>query len=278
MKQRNRKYGVLLFTLLLVNLVPGEVLAGGLVDTGYDVFSAAVFSAPETISNPWWSVAPGSKTLYYAKSEDECVWTLTEDAGVLLNGFSGDDFSGAYAMPAYRVVLDRSWVDDSEDCDEHSFQDVWDGLGIPAEETTYDWYAQDDEQNVWYIGEDTWDGDSEGSFAAGCDGAEPGIVILAGMPEKGSYYSQEYFEDEAEDWGKVLNYVDIDGATCMKTKEWTPLEPGAIEHKYYCDGSLVLVEELKGKTLVVEQFEGDFVAPPPPLAGPPNPVPACTHD
>lgn len=278
MNERYRKFGVLIIALFLASLVSGQVQAGGLVDTGYDVFSAAGFTAPETISNPWWTLAPGSKTLYYAESEDECVWTLTEDAGVLENGFSGDDFSGAYAMSKYRVVLDRSWVDDSEDCDQHSFQHVWDDLGIPPEETTYDWYAQDDGQNVWYMGEDTWDGDSEGSFAAGCDGAEPGILIQGGMPDKGTFHRQEYFEDEAEDWVKVVNYVDIDGLTCMKTKEWSPLEPGAVEHKYYCDGSLVLVEELKGKTLIVEQFEGDFVAPPPPLSGPPSPIPACTLD
>jgi hypothetical protein len=278
MKERNRKNGLLIFVLILTGLGSEHVLAGGLVDTGYEVFSAAGFTAPEMITNPWWSVAPGSKTLYYAESDDECVWTLTEDAGVLLNGFSGDDFSGDYAMTSYRAVLDRSWVDDSEDCDQHSFQEVWDDLGIPAEETTYDWYAQDDEQNVWYMGEDTWDGDSEGSFAAGCDGAEPGILIRGGMPDKGTFHMQEYLEDEAEDWVKVVNYIDIDGVTCMKTKEWSPLEPGAVEHKYYCDGSLVLVEELQGKTLVVEQFDGGFVAPPAPLTGPPYPVPACTND
>jgi len=38
----------------------------------------------------------------------------------------------------------------------------------------------------------------------------------------------------------------------MKTKEWTPLERGEVEHKYYCDGELVLIEELKGKTVIVE--------------------------
>lgn len=278
MKERGKKFGVQIFALLVVNFASGQVLAGGLVDTGYDVFNAAVFTAPETISNPWWTVAPGSKTLYYAESEDECQWTLTEDAGVLMNGFTGDDFSGDYAMSKYRAVLDRSWVDDSEDCDQHSFQQVWDDMGIQAEETTYDWYAQDDDQNIWYMGEDTWDGDSGGSFAAGCDGADPGIVMLGGMPDKGSFYRQEYFKDEAEDWAKVLNYVDIDGVTCMKTKEWSPLEPGAVEHKYYCDGQLVMVDELKGKTLVVELYDGGFVAPPPPLVGPPDSIPSCTHD
>jgi hypothetical protein len=65
----------------------------------------------------------------------------------------------------------------------------------------------------------------------------------------------------------------------MKIKEWTSLDSGSIEHKLYCSygdtGMLVLVEELKGKTVYVEPFEGGFIAPPPPAAGPPSPVPVC---
>ena len=56
----------------------------------------------------------------------------------------------------------------------------------------------------------------------------------------------------------VTDYCDKD---CLKTKEWSPLEPGAIEHKYYAVdiapgddiwGGLVLVEELKEKTVKSE--------------------------
>jgi hypothetical protein len=44
---------------------------------------------------------------------------------------------------------------------------------------------------------------------------------------------------------------DFDGV--LKTKEWTPLEPRAIEHKFYAPGvGLVLIEQLKGKTVRVE--------------------------
>jgi hypothetical protein len=68
------------------------------------------------------------------------------------------------------------------------------------------------------------------------------------------------FEDEAEDNARVLRLnarVDIDVGTfagCLKTKEWSPLEHGSIEHKYYCPsgGGLMLVNELKGGTLRVE--------------------------
>jgi len=171
------------------------------------------------------------------------------------------------------VILDREWKD--EDCEYGAFADVWANLS-PAE-TTYDWYAQDAAQNIWYMGEDTWDGDSGGSFIAGCDGAEAGIVML-GKPAKGDFYQQEFYAGEAEDWGKVLNFVPINDLECLKVKEWNPLGPGNVEHKYYCSdavsGQLVLIEELKGKTVIVDLIDTNVVAPPPPAA-PPSPVPDC---
>jgi hypothetical protein len=131
-------------------------------------------------------------------------------------------------------------------------------------EDTYDWYAQDKYGNVWYFGEDTKaylpDGSvsTEGSWEAGVDGATAGIVMLAD-PKPGLSYRQEYYEGVAEDMGKVLRLnvgVSIARghfAGCLKTKEWTPLGPGVIEHKYYAPRiGLVLIEELKEKTVRVE--------------------------
>lgn len=281
MKHLPSTFGRILSVIVLTFTTGGACLAGGLVETDFADFDAADFSGdPSLITNPWWTMAPGFKTLYYAEDDDECVWNLVEDYGVLNNGFTGGDFSGDYAMSKTRIVLDREWVDDRDDCDENSFEDVY--ATFSPEEVTYDWYAQDGDKNIWYMGEDTWDGESsEGSFAAGCDGAEPGIVVLGGMPDKGSFYQQEYYEEEAEDWGKVLNYIYDDDMVCMKTKEWTPLEPGSVEHKYYCSdevtGMLVLIEELKGKTVYVEPYEGGFIAPPAPGADPPSPIPVCPH-
>jgi hypothetical protein len=86
------------------------------------------------------------------------------------------------------------------------------------------------------------------------------------------------YEDEAEDFGEVLNFKRTDDLVCMKTKEWTPLERGAIEHKWYCSdgavGELTPIEELHGKTVIVELVDTDVVAPP--AAGLPiSPVPSC---
>jgi hypothetical protein len=79
------------------------------------------------------------------------------------------------------------------------------------------------------------------------------------------FQRQEFYEDEAEDWGRVLTFKDIDGLVCMKTKEWTPLERGAIEHKWYCSdgdvGELTRIEELFGKTVIVELVDTDVPSP-----------------
>lgn len=121
-------------------------------------------------------------------------------------------------------------------------------------EDTFDWYAQDAEGNVWYFGEDTtaFDGgqtSKEGSWTAGVDGAKPGIVALAN-PQVGDSYRQEFLEGEAEDEAEVL---DLDASItvpfgsftgCLKTKDFTRLEPDVFEHKYYCPGVGQVAAEL----------------------------------
>jgi len=155
------------------------------------------------------------------------------------------------------VVYDVEWV--SPD----------DGANWYKTEETYDWYAWDNDGNVWYFGENTveylydenWDPagtSTEGSWEAGANDALPGIAMLAD-PVPGMCYQQEYLEDEAEDMGKILRLdvnvsIDLgDYEGCLKTKEWTQLDPGTVEHKYYAPGvGLVYIEELKEKTVEVE--------------------------
>lgn len=288
MRQLSSVLGRIISSAILIFTTAGVSFAGGQVNTDFSAFEAAEFEDSELITNPWWTLNEGFKTLYYAEEEDECIWNLVEDAGVLEEQFDftpvNEDQTDVYKMDI-RVVLDREWVDERDDCDEFDFDEVWTAVedeGVSLDEITYDWYAQDTQGNIWYMGEDTWDGESsEGSFAAGCDGAEPGIVVLGGFPDKGSFYQQEYYEGEAEDWGKVLNYYYDDELVCMKTKEWTPLEPGNVEHKFYCSdgvtGQLALIEELKGKSVFVEpveDYEGGY-PPQPLLGGRPSPIPVC---
>jgi hypothetical protein len=249
-------------------------MAGGLVDTSLARFMAADFTDSENITNPWWTLPEGSNFLYFARDGDDCVWNLTEVLGDTMS--LGGDFFDGYAGTNARIVLDRAWVD--EGCEYEVDFPAFIDSDPETEESTYDWYAQDFEKNIWYMGEDTFNGvDFAGSFVAGCDGAEAGIVLL-GNPFKGAFYSQEFYAGEAEDFGKVLNFKKMNGQVCMITKEWTPLERGAIEHKSYCSdgavGELARIEELHGKTVIVNLVDRDVDAPP--VNGLPiNPVPMC---
>src|SRR5262249_40908562 len=113
------------------------------------------------------------------------------------------------------------------------------------EEDTLDWFAQDTAGNVWYFGEDTKELDpagnvisTEGSWQAGVQGALPGIVMEA-EPSVGDTYNQELAPGVAEDMATVLalnKTVKVPFGTfrdCLETKEFTPLEPGQFEDKYY---------------------------------------------
>ena len=124
-------------------------------------------------------------------------------------------------------------------------------------EDTYDWFAQDKEGNVWYFGEDSkaYKGGklvgTGGSWEAGVNGAKPGI-IMKGKPAKGDKYYQEYAVGEAEDEAEVVSLSESAKAPygsftdCLKTKEFTALEPGAVEYKFYAPG-IGLVLTLEGK-------------------------------
>lgn len=114
-------------------------------------------------------------------------------------------------------------------------------------EDTYDWYAQDDEGNVWYLGEDTKEYENgvvvntAGSWEAGVDGALPGIVMPA-VPVVGDAFRQEFYAGEAED---MFEIIAIDGTRTVPfgtfdrvvtTRDWTPLSPDIIEEKSYAFG------------------------------------------
>lgn len=121
-------------------------------------------------------------------------------------------------------------------------------------EDTYDWFVQDTDGNVWYLGEDTTsfeDGatSTEGSWEAGVRGALPGIVMPANAAV-GDAYRQEFCGGEAED---MMMIVAIDGAVTVAagsyeavvtTNDWTPLEPDIVEAKDYAPG-VGLIRETK---------------------------------
>jgi hypothetical protein len=116
------------------------------------------------------------------------------------------------------------------------------------EERTSDWYAQDKHGNVWYLGETTAELDAnghvtsrEGTWLTGVSGARAGIYI-PGNPRVGQTARQEYYKGHAEDHFQVValaTSVSVPYLTsnhALLTKEWTPLEPGTLDHKYYVRG------------------------------------------
>ena len=187
------------------------------------VADAASFTS--VIDNPYLPLLPGARWVYEGVSDGDDVrieTTVTGDAREVM---------GITAV----VVRDTEYV-----------------AGELAEDT-YDWFAQDAEGNVWYLGEETAeyeDGEvvsTEGSWEAGVDGGLPGIVMPAD-PQLGDAYRQEYLAGEAEDMAEVLTtgqnlsvaagaYTDV-----VVTQEWTPLEPEVVEEKSYAPGVGMVLE------------------------------------
>ena len=135
--------------------------------------------------------------------------------------------------------------------------DVADHDGTVLERTS-DWYAQDKQGNVWYLGEDTvhflanGKGDTSGSWEAGVNGAVPGIVMEAN-PQIPDAYRQELLAGQAEDTAWIVNrggtvsvpYGKV--RNVLTTLEATRLEPGAYDQKVYGPGiGIVLEQSLTG--------------------------------
>jgi hypothetical protein len=114
-------------------------------------------------------------------------------------------------------------------------------------EVTDDWYAQDTAGNVWYMGEFTKEfqngrfKSTKGSFEAGVDGAQPGIAVPA-RPRPGLRYRQEYYRGHAEDRAKVVSVTEQAEVPfghfrpVLMTRDVNPLEPKAVEFKFYARG------------------------------------------
>jgi hypothetical protein len=172
------------------------------------------------IDNPYWPMKPGSH------------WMFRET-----DGHGADKRVNITVTDKTRTIMG---------IEARVVHDVLTEDGQVAEDT-YDWYAQDADGNVWYLGEDTKEFENgkvkttEGSWEAGVKGAQPGIVIPA-KPAPGMAYRQEYLKGEAEDKATVLS-VDGKGKVpngpfdhALLTKDFTPLEPDVVEHKYYVQG------------------------------------------
>jgi len=142
-------------------------------------------------------------------------------------------------------------------------RDVVSERGKPIEKT-FDWYAQDKQGNVWYMGEDAREVHhgkfvkAPDSWQAGVDGAQPGI-IMPGDPQPGDAYRQEYYPGHALDQARVVGpkgTVNVPAGAYKRplvTLETSALEPGAAEQKFNAPGVGVVKEQVvKGNH---ERFE-----------------------
>src|SRR5262249_44334115 len=118
------------------------------------------------IDNPYWPMRPGDRWVY-----------------------RGTDNEGAKRQDVETVTNRTKTI---EGIEARVVHDVVSEHGRVVEDT-FDWYAQDADGNIWYLGEDTKEFENgklkttEGSWEAGVDGAEPGIVVPA-KPEPGVSY------------------------------------------------------------------------------------------
>jgi hypothetical protein len=126
-------------------------------------------------------------------------------------------------------------------------KDVVYANGLLDERTT-DWYANDNDGNVWYFGEATATYDehgnvitTEGSWQAGVDGAVAGTIMPA-HPMPTDAYRQEFYRGHAEDQAWIVqNAARVDVAygkldRVVRSVEWTRLEPGVVSKKFYAPG------------------------------------------
>lgn len=258
-------------TAAVLTLFSGNLAAKG----GFVELPGNFGADSNNITNPWWPQPAGQTLVYLEEADDECVVGVVEvvatanQSRATVNGIK------------VREIWDREFIDHSpETCD----GDLSDDGDWELTESTFDWYSQDVDGNVWYTGERSvatdhdecdhetdgvdpvigLEGCLDGSWEAGYDIWEDeadedilaGILMLA-SPMKGQFYFQEFWEDEATDMGKILNFKDIETVLngeqedCLVVKEWVPLSPGNVEHKYYCYGlGLQLVQgNAGGKTV-----------------------------
>jgi hypothetical protein len=172
------------------------------------------------VDNPWFPLIPGTVYVYRGAKDGE----QTRDVVTVTR--RGRTIAGVRAT----VVDDRLYA-----------------AGRLAERTT-DWYAQDRAGNVWYLGEATAELDRrgrvtsrEGSWLAGRDGARAGILMPA-SPAVGQSGAQELYPGHAEDRYRVVSgnatvaTPAVRSHDALLTREWTPLEPGVVDHKLYVRG------------------------------------------
>jgi len=263
MKSKIIKYATLL--LIAVTLV----MLSGCTDSSYSEETPGEVMVEEGTTDMEDMDTEEAEEMTDTVTEDEIKDDMEDNSDSVIDP---DDFSDPVDNPYFPLVVGTTFILEGESDGEDIRVEMYvtdqtkEIMGVTTMvirerewedgeliEDTFDWYANDNEGNVWYFGEDSKEYDdgelvsTAGSWEAGVDGAEPGILMKTD-PQVGDVYQQEYYEGEAEDMAEVLSldasatveYGSFDN--CLQTKEWTPLEPGVEEHKFYASGVGLLLE------------------------------------
>ena len=211
MKTRARLVGIAIASL-------GAAGAGAALGAGGPPPMPPASSFSAHVDNPWFPLEPGTRWVYTGVKDG----SPSRDVVVVKHGTTKID-----GVPSVSVQ-DRLY------------------LRGRLEERTTDWYSQDSRGNVWYLGENTAELDkhghvtsTEGTWKSGVDGATAGIYMPS-HPRSGQSGQQELYTGHAEDHFKV---VRLFGNRILLTQEWTPLEPGVLDHKMYARGVGTVLEQ-----------------------------------
>lgn len=174
----------------------------------------------DQIDNPYWPIMPGSQWIYRETDPEGNAQKVKVTVTTRTREILGID-----ATVVHDAVTDHGQLI----------------------ENTFDWYAQDMCGNVWYMGENTKEYENgvvvstAGSWEAGVDGAQPGVIVPAD-PQVGMTYREEYYAGEAEDAAEVLSLDEQAQVPyghfrdALLTKNYTPLHPKVLEYKLYAKG------------------------------------------
>jgi hypothetical protein len=201
-------------------------------------FSASNFTPGAPIDNTYYPLVPGTLFRSSGVVHDPDTGETSTEVDETFVTFQTEIVAGVTA----RRVSDRVFTD-----------------GVLTEETT-DLFAQDKAGNVWYLGERTAEferddngkiinTDTSGSWLAGVHGAKPGFILPVDHTVGFNYREEFAPDDEAVDQATIVaNDLTIDTKVghfthVLKTRNFSDIEPGVLEQKFYAPGVGQILEE-----------------------------------
>lgn len=195
------------------------------------------------------AIEPGN----FVQTVDNLYWPLV--SGTTFS-YAWEGSGGAAMTEEVEVLLETRTVNGVEATVVRS--QVFRESALVAESS--DWFAQDKDGNVWYMGKDAYryvnfqKQKDPSSWESGVDGALAGLYMPA-EPAVGDYYYQAYDKGEVQDVAEVVALsqdVQVPAGVfkeCVEIRETTPLDLDVLENRYFCPGV--------GIVLTVDVAEGN---------------------